>query len=58
MAVWTMYMIVYLCGVATPVLIVRNLVKNNEDGSSCLLDVILYGMVSLIVLVVWLGLTN
>ncbi len=54
----TVYMIVYLLGVATPILIVRNLIKNNDDGGSCLLNMILFGVASLIVLLAWLGLTN
>lgn len=58
MAAWTVYFIVYLCGVATPVLIVRNLLKNSEDGSSCLLDMILWSLVSLALLVLWLELSN
>jgi|GEM_PF-3333602 len=55
MAVWTPYLIVYLCGMATPVLIVRRLLKDNKDGSSCLLDVALGFIASLILLAVWLG---
>lgn len=55
---WTAYLIAYLCGVATPVLIVRNLLKNSEDGSSCLFDMILWSLASLIIWVLWLELTN
>lgn len=54
----TAYLIVYLFGVATPVLIVRKLLKNSEDGSSCFLDMILWSLARLIVLVLWLELTN
>jgi predicted permease len=58
MASWTLYLIVYLCGVATPVMIVRNLTKHNEDGSSCLLAGILWGLVCLMILVVWVGMAK
>jgi predicted permease len=54
----TAYLIAYLFGVATPVLIVRTLLKNSEDGSSCLLDMILWSLASLIAWVVWFELTN
>ncbi len=58
MVTWTAYLIVYLCGMATPILIVRNLLRNSEDGSSCFLDMILWSLASLIILVLWLELTN
>lgn len=54
----TVYLIVYLLGVATPILIVKNLIKNNDDGGSCLLNIILFGVASLIVLIAWFGLAN
>lgn len=54
----TAYLIVYLLGVATPILIVKNLIKNNEDGGACLLNIILFGVAGLIMLIAWLGLTN
>lgn len=54
----TVYLIVYLLGVATPILIVKNLIKNNDDGGSCLLNIILFGVASLIALIAWFGLTN
>ena len=55
MAVWTPYLIAYLCGMATSVLIVRRLLKDNQDGSSCLLDIVLGFIASLIMLAMWLG---
>jgi hypothetical protein len=58
MSGWSLYLIVYLFGAATPVLIVRNLIKRNDDGGSCLLDIVLFGVAGLIVLVAWLGLNN
>jgi hypothetical protein len=56
MAIWTWYLIAYLCGVATPILIVRKLVGDHDDGSSCFLNILLWGVMSLILIVLWLGL--
>lgn len=58
MAGWSIYLIVYLFGAATPVIVVRNLIRNNEDGGSCLLDIVLWGMAGLIVMVAWLGVSR
>lgn len=45
------YLLVYLAGFATPILILQSLVKDREDGSSCLLNFIL-GIIVLLALVV------
>ena len=56
MAIWTLYLVTYLCGVATPILIVRKLLKDDDDGSSCFLNTLLCAVMSLILIVLWLGL--
>lgn len=55
MAVWTLYLVAYLCGVATPILIIRNFVKDDQDGSSCFFNILLVGLTSLILIALWLG---
>jgi hypothetical protein len=56
MAIWTLYLVAYLCGVATPILIVRKLVKDHEDEDSCFLNILLWGVMGLILIALWLGL--
>jgi len=56
MAVWTPFLIVYIAGIATPILVVRQILRKQEDGGACLLDAILGLLTILVVMVVWLGL--
>lgn len=56
MAIWTLYLVTYLCGVATPIVIVRKLLKDQDEGSSCFLNFLLGSVTGLILIVLWLGL--
>jgi hypothetical protein len=56
MAIWTLYLVAYLCGVATPILIVRRLIRDHDDGSSCFLNILFWSVAGLILIVLWFGL--
>lgn len=55
MEIFYPYLIVYLFGFATPFVILRRMLsKNDNDGSGCLLNFVIAGIVSLILIVVYL----
>ena len=56
MDVFYSYLIVYLAGIATPFIALRGLIKDNKDGSGCILNICIAGIVLLILLVIYLWL--
>jgi len=38
MAVWTPYLLVYLAGIATPIFVVRQVLRAREDEGACLME--------------------
>ena len=41
MAIWTPYLLIYLAGIATPIFLIRQLLRKRDNEGACLMDMIL-----------------
>lgn len=55
MAVWTPFVLSYLVGMATPVFLVRQLLRKRGDNGACLMEIFLVCIAILVLLTLWLG---
>ena len=56
MAIWTPYLLVYLAGIATPIFVVRQVLRAREDEGACLMEFALGAIAILIIVVIAMGL--
>ncbi len=55
MAAWTLFVLGYLLGIATPTLVLRQLLRRRGDSSACILEVILATLLMLCLVTVLIG---
>lgn len=55
MAVWTPYLLFFLAGIATPIFVVRQLLRARGDDGACLMEFALAAIGVLTVVVVAMG---
>lgn len=56
MAEWTPFVLSYLFGMATPVFLVRQLLRRRGDSGACIMEIFLAGITALILTALWFGL--
>jgi hypothetical protein len=55
MTVWTPYLLAYLAGLATPILVVRQLLRARGDEGACLMEFALAAIGVVVVAVIAMG---
>lgn len=57
---WTTHLLFYMAGIATPLLLVRQLLRTRDREGACLMEVLLgmLGILSVVILVMGLGLNR
>jgi hypothetical protein len=56
MTSWTPYLLVYLAGIATPIFVVRQLLRSRGDEGACLMEFTLIAIGILVIVTIAMGL--